>query len=143
MRYVISGALALGLVVCTLTHARGQANGSRQPVIRLKENWRIQSSAQVKAAGDVISTPQYKTTGWYPTSVPSTVLAALVENKLYWEPYFGMNLRAVPGCSYPVGANFSNLPMPDDSPFRSSWWYRTEFLLPESERGRAVWLRFD
>jgi exo-1,4-beta-D-glucosaminidase len=118
-------------------------NKSGQPVIRLKENWSIQSSAKVKEKGNVISTARFSTSGWYPTAVPSTVLAALIENKLYQEPYFGMNLRSIPGCSYPIGENFSNLPMPLDSPFRNSWWYRTEFRLPEGEQGRNFWLHFD
>ena len=32
--------------------------------------------------------------------------------------------------------------MPQDSPFRCSWWYRTDFKLPESFAGRKVWLHF-
>ena len=32
--------------------------------------------------------------------------------------------------------------MPQDSPFRCSWWYRTEFKLPDNFAGRKVWLHF-
>jgi exo-1,4-beta-D-glucosaminidase len=143
MRGTLSGLVGLLLMMSAMAVAQTTADKSGPPVIRLKENWSIQSSAKVKEKGDVISTPQFSPAGWYPTAVPSTVVAALVENKLYTEPYFGMNLRSIPGCNYPLGENFSNLPMPANSPFRSSWWYRTEFNLPESERGRAVWLHFD
>lgn len=63
---------------------------------------------------------------------------ALVAAGVYPDPYFGMNLRAIPGETYPIGEQFSNLPMPDDSPFRASWWYRTEFSLPAARPDRRV-----
>ena len=115
-----------------------------QPVAQtLARDWRVQSSAQIHDTGATISTTTYKLTGWYPTTVPATVLAALVANKVYPDPYVGMNLRAIPGASYPIGRNFSALPMPDDSPFRVSWWYRTEFSLTNSAPGSHVALHFD
>lgn len=96
----------------------------------------------MKSTGEQISTPGFKTKGWHSTSVPSTVLAALVADKTYPDPYFGMNLRSIPGTTYPIGKIFSELPMPTNSPFRCSWWYRTEFKLPESFEERHVWLHF-
>ena len=33
--------------------------------------------------------------------------------------------------------------MAPDSPFRHSWWYRTEFKLPAEYKGKTIWLRFD
>ncbi len=109
----------------------------------LTTGWRIQSSARISAKGDSISTPRFKASDWYPTTVPTTVLAALVANKVYPDPYVGMNLRALPGMSYPIGRNFANLPMSDSSPFRVPWWYRTTFELPASMRGKYVALHFD
>jgi exo-1,4-beta-D-glucosaminidase len=110
----------------------------------LKKGWQIQSSAVVKESGDQVSTASYRSSAkWYPASVPSTVVGTLVDDKVYPDPFFGMNLRQIPGCSYPIGANFSLRPMPDDSPFRNSWWYRTEFQLPASNKGKEVWLHFD
>ncbi|MGH7869708.1 MAG: glycosyl hydrolase 2 galactose-binding domain-containing protein, partial [Candidatus Dormibacteraceae bacterium] len=114
--------------------------GSR---VTLTEGWAIQSSAQVKAPGNIVSTSQFQPKDWYPTSVPSTVFAALVKNKVYPDPNFGMNLRSVPGTSYPIGGNFANISMPSDSPFRPSWWYRTEFSLPAADLGKTAWLHFD
>ena len=108
----------------------------------LKEGWAVQSSANVAEPGDVLSRTGYAVSTWYPTSVPATVLAALIENKVYPDPYFDMNLRSIPGTTYPIGEDFSNLRMPPTSPFRVSWWYRTEFELPASFRGRTIWLRF-
>ena len=111
--------------------------------IALAQGWRVQSSARVGAAGPAISRPGFATRGWYRATVPSTVVGALVAAGVYRDPYFGMNLRTLPGESYPIGKIFSSLPMPDDSPFRVSWWYRTEFTLPAAGRGHRVVLHFD
>jgi exo-1,4-beta-D-glucosaminidase len=111
--------------------------------VSLNQGWQIQSSAKVPEPGAVISTAQFKPQGWYPVLVPTTVLAALVSDHVYPDPYFGMNLRSIPGADYPMGANFANLQMSADSPFRAPWWYRTEFTLPASYQGKNLWLHFD
>ncbi len=41
-----------------------------------------------------------------------------------------MNLRNIPARPTRSAQRFTLLPMPDDSPFKPSWWYRTEFELP-------------
>jgi exo-1,4-beta-D-glucosaminidase len=53
-----------------------------------------------------------------------------------------MNLRGIPGTSYPIGSVFSRGPMPLDSPYRVSWWYRKEFDAAPAA-GRRQWLHFD
>jgi exo-1,4-beta-D-glucosaminidase len=109
----------------------------------LQSRWALQSSAKVLEKGDVLSTGEYQPVGWYPLRIPSTVVAALVQNKILPDPYFGMNLKAFPGVSYPIGVNFSRLEMPDDSPYRVPWWYRTEFVLPKTDVGKQFWLHCD
>jgi exo-1,4-beta-D-glucosaminidase len=111
--------------------------------LELRENWFIQSSADVHSDGATISKAGFSTQGWFPATLPSTVLSALVEGKIYPDPYVGMNLRSIPGTTYPIFDDFSNIPMPPSSPFRQSWWYRTEFKLPPEDRGKAIWLGFD
>jgi len=105
--------------------------------IFLRNNWAIQSSANVLSGGREISSSGYKTEGWYPTSVPSTILAALVANKVYPDPYYGTNFNKLPGI-----ITDRNREMPPDSPFRVPWWFRTEFKLPESYKDKHVWLSF-
>src|ERR1700749_2627525 len=131
--FVMSGSLSAQTT-------SGRNAGGR---LLLRENWRIQSSSALQAEGGALSTPGYKTTGWYAATVPSTVVGALVEDKVYPDPFYGMNLRLMPGCSYPIGHNFANLPMPDDSPYNKPWWYRTEFQVPAADRGQRLWLHFD
>ena len=109
----------------------------------LRDNWFIQPSADVHADGEAISSVGFSTRDWYPATLPSTVMSALVEDKVYPDPYTGMNLRSIPGTTYPIFEDFSNIPMPPASPFRQSWWYRTEFKLPPEYSGKTVWLGFD
>ncbi len=112
------------------------------PKISLNDGWLLQSSSQVKDGGDAISTSQYRPQKWYPVTLPMTVARALVQNKVVPEPYFGMNLRKLPGVSYPIGTNFSEQAMAPDSPFAVSWWYRKTFVLPASDKGKTLWLNF-
>ena len=110
--------------------------------LALSEHWSLQSSCKVDQKGEVLSTPKFQPRGWYDVSVPTTVFAALVKHKVYPDPGFGMNLRSVPGVTYPIGTNFSNIAMQQDSPYLVPWWYRKEFVLPASYRGKSIWLQF-
>src|ERR1700733_6056591 len=126
----------------TVSFASADTPESSDTKIFLHEGWALQSSCLFLARGEQISEPGYKANGWHSAAVPTTVVAALVADKTYPDPYYGKNLRDIPGTTYPIGKNFSLLSMPQDSPFRCSWWYRTEFRLPESFAERKVWLHF-
>ncbi len=141
MRLRIASAL-LPFVLLFPFIAAFAADPNPSPRLELKNNWQIQSSCKVDEKGDVISTAAFKPNGWTATIVPNTVVAALVAAKVYPDPYYAMNLRSIPGTTYPLGSLFENQPMPDDSPFKCSWWYRTQFELPSSAKGRMQWLNF-
>src|SRR4029077_5854402 len=114
---------------------------SSNSMMPLRDNWALQSSCLAQAKGEQISIAGFDTQGWHAATVPSTVVAALVGDRTYTDPYVGMNLRSLPGVSYPIGEMFSNLAMPEDSPFRCSWWFRTEFQTPPA--GKKTWLHLD
>jgi exo-1,4-beta-D-glucosaminidase len=136
----------LGLVIVLLVGtaaASARKEVADSATVVLRENWLIQPSAEVHADGAAISTAGFPTNGWYPAVAPSTVMSALVEDKVYPDPYTGMNLRSIPGTTYPIFEDFSIIPMPPTSPFRQSWWYRTEFKLPPDYNGKTIWLGFD
>ncbi len=105
--------------------------------ITLGNNWSIQSSKVVKVSGSILSTASWKPENWYPATVPSTVFGTLVENKVYPDPYFGTNILNVPGYISRRGGE-----IPGDSPFKSSWWYRTTFTLPAGFKGNNTWIKF-
>ncbi len=124
--------LALPLVlVCTVAPAGDET-------LPLAKDWRLQSSAEVSATGGALSTPGCNVAGWHTTTVPRTVLAALVDNGVYPDPYYGLNMKAVDG--YQDGPW---IVMPDDSPFDVPWWYRVEFELPAAFKGKHLVLHLD
>ena len=116
---------------------------AESPSMKLNQGWAIQSSADVRENGEAISAVGFDAGQWYPATVPSTVLGALVQQRVYPEPGVGMNLRTIPGTTYPIFTPFTDLQMPPESPFRHSWWYRTEFKLPAEYKGKTLWLGFD
>jgi exo-1,4-beta-D-glucosaminidase len=118
-------------------------SASQAEKLVLKDGWYIQPSQDVPDKGSVISTAGFQPKQWYRATMPSTVLAALAADRVYADPYFGMNLRSIPGTTYTIGINSSDIAMPPESPFRSSWWYRTQFTVPAGYRGKRVQLHFD
>lgn len=138
-RYPIAAILLISLM--------GQASAQQArelEKIALDKNWRIQSSCKVSEKGDAISIASFHPQGWYAATVPGPVVSNLVADKIadYPDPYAGMNLRKMPGVDYPIGAQFANLPIPENSPFHCSWWYRTTFTIPTSYKGQQNWLNF-
>jgi exo-1,4-beta-D-glucosaminidase len=138
------GLLCLCLMFCSLLSAQQSPARRPQPEskLSLRDGWTLQSSAKVQQGGDVLSTPRFRPAGWYTVTVPTTVVAAMVKQKVYPDPDFGMNLRSLPGVTYPIGMNFSNLAMQPDSPFAVSWWYRKQFVIPANFKGKSTWLQF-
>src|SRR5262249_38615193 len=101
-----------------------------------------QSSTKVSATPAQVSSVDFSTDGWYSTTAPKTVFAVLVENGVYKDPYYGMNLRSIPGVDYKVGGQFANQEMDANSPYAVPWWYRKEFDVPVSDKGKRIWLAF-
>src|SRR5450755_1314531 len=69
------------------------AKPAAEATLPLHEGWTIQTSTNVKAKGEVISTAKFVPKGWHEATVPTTVVAALVKDKTFPDPLFGMNLR--------------------------------------------------
>jgi len=95
--------------------------------ISLHDGWNLQASGKIGAkTGAEISTPGFATGGWYPVTVPSTVLAGLIANQVYPDPYQGDNMTRIP-------ASIAD----------GSWWYRTELVPPADFAGQTAWLTLD
>src|SRR6266850_4653097 len=140
---LIAASILLILSSSGFAQTNTKREGAQSVKLYLRKGWSIQSSAQVKEKGDALSQNEFQPQKWYPATVPSTIVGTLVEHKVYPEPLVGQNLRLMPGCSYPIGANFANLPMPEESPFRVTWWYRTQLRIPASYHGQHIWLHLD
>ena len=61
----------------------------------MNTNWNLISSENLTDTIDEICSQNYITDKWYRTKIPSTVLAALVENGVYENIYFGTNLKKI------------------------------------------------
>ncbi len=91
----------------------------------LSTGWSLRTQTGLADSGAMISQPGYSVSGWYPISVPSTVMAGLVTNNVYTNLFFGTNLQAVPDLT------------------KQTWWYRGQFVAPTNTTpGGQYWLRF-
>ena len=88
-------------------------------------NWQMQDSAKIAEAGAIVSTPAFHPQDWYAATVPGTVLTTLVNDGVYPEPLYGENMRSIP-----------------ESLNKTSYWYRTTFLVAKTYRHRLIWLHF-
>jgi exo-1,4-beta-D-glucosaminidase len=99
---------------------------SKEYTFPLNKNWLIQSCRNVSEAGSLISTIKYFPVNWHQAVVPSTVLGTLVNDSVYKNIFMGDNLK--------------NISVKE---FENPWWYRTEFTLPVTAKGKTVKLKFD
>lgn len=108
-----------------MVHAFAQDQSSENFRMILKNNWQMQSSTSVTGSGASISQIGYVPTGWYKVSVPTTIIAGLLSNKVYdFDPFYDMNFEKL-----------------KDPKLDSTWWFRTEFTLPKSEKAKDVVLK--
>ncbi|MDC2954647.1 exo-beta-D-glucosaminidase [Streptomyces gilvifuscus] len=78
----------------------------------------IQSTAKVSDSAAAVSSPGYPATGWHPAGPRSTVLAALLADGVYADPFYSTEQRKIP-----------------KSEFQVPWWYRSDFTVADtSER---------
>jgi len=91
----------------------------------LKEGWTMQSAVTDASTGSKISKSDFQPNNWYKVSVPTTVIAGLLANKVYnFDPFYGKNFEKL-----------------TDSRLDKPWWFRRVFDLPESENGKNVVLK--
>ena len=108
-------ATGIAVVAATYTSHAAELRANSQP-LALRQGWSLESGCKTQAHGETVSSSGFDTKGWYEVTVPSTVLAAQVAAGEIKDPYYSDNLRKIPGTTYPVGENFSNLPMDANSP---------------------------
>lgn len=133
--------LALFFLIRSAAVAAG-APAEHPERIYLHQNWQLQSSCETQAAGEQIATAGFDARAWHHADIPSTVVAALVADKTYPDPSYATNLHSFPGMNQNNKVLWANVEMPKESPFRCSWWYRTEFTLPADYENKTAWLSF-
>ncbi|MGA3170435.1 MAG: discoidin domain-containing protein [Chthoniobacteraceae bacterium] len=89
--------------------------------------WRVQREDFAKATPEAVSSPGIATQDWLPGIVPGTVLTSYLKAGAIPDPRYGDQ-------QFQVSEDFFN---------NHDFWYRREFAVPDSYRGRKVWLNFD
>ena len=129
-RYLLAALMGFaGLMVS----AQGPIRFDSKPFHQGTADWKMARFQDIRDGGEKLSDPAYNDASWMEAIVPGTVLNTLVYNKVYPEPYYGLNNRrggAIPDLSE-AGRDFYTA------------WFRTEFDLPESYRGKNIWLRLE
>jgi exo-1,4-beta-D-glucosaminidase len=135
---------ALAFLILLVASAGAAAQDAEESSARvyLHKDWQIQSSCEVKATGEQISALGFDASGWHNAKIPSTVVAALVGDKTYPDPFYATNLHSFPGMYPSNKILFANRELPKDSPFLCSWWYRAEFPVPADFEQQVAWLNF-
>ncbi|MBK3573437.1 exo-beta-D-glucosaminidase [Streptomyces sp. MBT65] len=133
-----AAAIALGLLGTLTTSAWAGAREpspqqrAQAPVTAVRptagaatplSGYAIQSSAKVTDSPAAVSSPGYRATGWYPAGARSTVLAALIADGVYPDPFYSTNQRKIPKADFQV-----------------PWWYRSDFTV--TDRTRRTYLDF-
>ncbi|MEU8473224.1 sugar-binding domain-containing protein [Streptomyces sp. NPDC029006] len=83
----------------------------------------VRSTARVTDSAAAVSSPGYPAKGWYRTGPRSTVLAALLANGVYADPFRSTDQQRIPKADFEV-----------------PWWYRSEFTVEDT--GRRTFLDF-
>ncbi len=136
-------AAVSALAHLALFHAGAQGTASFQAIdsesldrvpagaLVLHNGWRLRDEAAAGNNGARFSMAGFKPAGWYATTVPTTVLGALVRKGVYPDPYIGTNNDRIPDASVP------------GSPWSKPWWFRKTFSLPAAQAGKVIWLHLD
>jgi len=97
-------------------------------------SWSMKKAGEVTAPASEISKTAFVEKDWLPAIVPGTVLNSLVYNKIFPEPYYGLNNK------------LTNKIIPDIAQVGNefyTYWFRTEFIVPANYAGKNVWLQVD
>jgi exo-1,4-beta-D-glucosaminidase len=136
-------AFRLAVVLSFAVFAFSPNAAAQTPADRqyLHGTWRIEASCKVNAKGEQLSLAGFDDSKWHPAEVPGTVDGALVTDKTLPNPNYGLNLKRTPGFSE-GRIPFADRDMPADSPYRCSFWFRSEFATPADMTKSAAWLHF-
>lgn len=144
MRKQLYYSVLIGCFFAYCLPGSSQTTGIKQVKIT---NFELQSSELIPENGAVISSPDYKSkVYWFPVKVPSTVLTGLVANKIYPDPYSGLNNMLIPDASDEFNKKYnleqySHIPgVPN--PWKKPYWYRTNFNVPADDKGKSFQLIF-
>ena len=132
--------LLIAVLMLCMIDVTAQSKNNYRPSSRIYLDTADGGKWTMVKAGDEASVPEkiskagYQSDRWQPAIVPGTVLNSLVANGVYPEPYYGLNNKIdqniIPDLAQ-AGRDFY------------TYWFRTEFEVPQSYKGRVVWLNVE
>ncbi|MGW2458594.1 glycoside hydrolase family 2 protein [Streptomyces sp. NPDC001761] len=99
-----------------ITHVPSAA-GTSTPLT----GYAVQSTAKVGDSAADVSSPGYPARDWYPAGPRSTVLAALLANGVYADPFHSTDQRKIPRADFDV-----------------PWWYRADFTVRDTRQRTSL-----
>ncbi|MGW2712396.1 glycoside hydrolase family 2 protein [Streptomyces sp. NPDC001356] len=99
-----------------ITHVPSAA-GTSTPLT----GYAVQSTAKVGDSAADVSSPGYPARDWYPAGPRSTVLAALLANGVYADPFHSTDQRKIPRADFEV-----------------PWWYRADFTVRDTRQRTSL-----
>jgi hypothetical protein len=116
-----------------------------QGALLLRNGWNVKSSVETGMNGARLSKKGVNTNTWATTSLPATVLTALVRNGIYPNPYTALNNMRIPDSNNEYNKDYDLLKyshIKGVNPWRNAYWFRNEFAVPKSFDGKNLWLTF-
>ncbi|MGW2035010.1 glycoside hydrolase family 2 protein [Streptomyces sp. NPDC001811] len=99
-----------------ITHVPSAA-GTSTPLT----GYAVQSTAEVGDSAADVSSPGYPARDWYPAGPRSTVLAALLANGVYADPFHSTDQQKIPRADFEV-----------------PWWYRADFTVRDTRQRTSL-----
>ena len=106
--------------------AHEQSNIDNEGSIKLSGGaWKLQRQSLVSESSELISKLGFDDSKWITATVPGTVLSSFVNAGIIPDPNYNDNQFLI-----------------SDSYFYSNFWYRDEFTIPQSFKGKKIFLNF-
>lgn len=125
----------------SFTITGGTLNRLPESAQLLRNDWFVASSVTVGNSGESLSSASVPHEGWAKTSIPATVLTALVRNGVYPNPYVGMNNMLIPDSDDSYNQDYNLLKyshLAGRNPWKDPYWYVTEFSYGGKPDGRVI-----
>ena len=141
-------------LIISLLFACGNTQTSIQNEAKIKtgkkyllKNWQMISSLQLKDDEQIRKATDFQHPDAIDVQVPTTVLRALVKKGIYPDPHLDLNNFKIPDASDTLNRKlhlekFSYI-KGVENPFKSPYWFRTVFDVPETAKQKLITLNFD
>lgn len=147
VKQIVTMMIAVLFIIGPAEKTLAQDNKIRKDGDILLSKWKLKSTVLEKGGGQQISVGHDNPEYWYAVRVPTTVLSGLIANGVYPDPRLDMNNYLIPDISDTFNTmhdltKYSYLPN-HVNPWKDPYWFKTDFTIPDNERGKQVWLNFD